>query len=161
MNKSLTSKQVFKISLIISGIYLICNMLTVILSNLNGDDLFFGIIYAFIGTGVVLLFFYFFVFKGEDRIFNEEYEELKKDIAKKLPKDEVVEIYYIPQLTGSEKDMILDILSNVSCKFYAKILENGNICVTATNNKAEQIYTAEIENYRCFESIFSLNNSAE
>lgn len=154
---SLTSRQTLNISLVISGLFFICCFLKIRILNLAGDELIYRIILILGGTISIFILFYIFIFKGIEKNFNEESIDIKEEILKKLPKNDFKEVYYVSQLNGSERDMILEILNNINCKFYAKVLKNENICVTVTDNESKQIYTVEIENYRYFKRIFSLN----
>ena len=157
--KKINSKWANRISLLISAIYFIYMLVNGLISKPTGDEAFYyWTICCVTGTLLIYMFFYIFIFKVDDR----EFEEKAKKKAKKaefatkqyLSYTDLKQVYFIVTDTGSYIDMMRQILEKEGCKFYAKLTENNKIYLIVKDKHNEKVYSAEIENYFYFDNYF-------
>lgn len=153
--KKINSKWANRISLLISTIYFICSLINGIISKPTGDEAFYyWTIGCVTGTLFIYMFFYIFIFKGDDREFEEKAKETEFSTKQYLSYTDFKQVYFIVTDAGSYIDMMRQILEKEGCKFYAKLTENNKIYLIVKDKHNEEVYSTEIENYVYFDNHF-------
>lgn len=155
--KNLTSKQVNRISLIISAVYFIYALVNGIISKPSATsekELMYWVIGCMIGTIFIYFVFYCLIFKGEYKEKEERAKEIEIATIQYLSYTDFKEVYFSAEGFGSDIDMMRKILQKEECKFYAKLTENNNIYLIVKDKHNEEVYSAEIENHVYFNSNF-------
>ena len=157
--KKLSSKQANTISLIISAIYFICVFVRGMILNPTGEDaVFYWFMCCFIGTVFIFFVFYFFIFNVEARKDVEKLKEIETVNTQYLSYTDFKQVYFIAKnLENDIVDMMKQIIQKEECKFYAKINNNKNISLIVKDKHNEEVYSAEIENYVCFNYHFKFH----
>lgn len=150
----LSSKDTFKISLIVSAIYFICILVNGLISKPTGDE---GVNYWFlrgvIGTLMIFFAVYFIIFKGEKR--KEEEKKMEFIAERHLSQTEFTEVYFVAKGYGSCMEMMKEILKKEGCRFYAKLTDDQNIYIVVKDKNNETVYKSEIANYSYFNFHFT------
>lgn len=153
--ENLNSKQVLVVSIIISviiALFFLYKTKILYSSNISTSGIIDIIIISSIVALFIFLMLFLFFFKGDELIFNENFEEIKNYISEKQNESGEVEIFCRGTFIFS------DILENISCKFFAKVENNGSIYVIAYDYNNKLIFEKNFYDYGTFIYYFSLNN---
>ncbi len=153
--KKLNSKQANRISLIISTVYFIYTLVNGVISKPIGDQaVYYWVMGCAIGTILIYFVFYYMIFKGDDRKFEERAKEMEIVTAQYLSYTDFKQVYFGVTDDGSHIDMMNKILQKEECKFYAKLIENNNIYLIVKDKHNEEVFSEEIENHVYFNHNF-------
>lgn len=151
----LTIKQATIISIIISAIYFIFTFMSGIEQKPIGEFVYaYWGIGCFGGTMLSFIFFYFLIFKVDERKIEAEEKEIENAIIKSLSYVDFKEVYFISNEIGSKMIMMSQILKNEGCRFYIRLTEDNNIYLIVKDKHEEEVYSTEIMNFVYFISNF-------
>ena len=153
IKKKLTSKQVGIISMVIA---MIGGMIFFYLTYSKGEGIFISGIISLVMAMVIAIWCYSFVLKGTEREINEEEKALQADVKKFLCTGTITELLFTPKNNGDETEMILGILKEVGCRFFAKLDENENIILIVYDKDGKKVWEEKIENYFYFKDRFKV-----
>lgn len=154
--RKLSSKQANIISLTISAMYFICGFISGVISKPTKEyEVMYWGIGCVVGTALIYMFFYCFIFKVEDKKAEEKRKKDEFVTMQYLSYTEYKKVYFLPKVYGMEITMMRKILQKEGCTFYAKITENKNIYLIAKDKHDEVVFESEIDSYY-FNSSFKI-----
>lgn len=151
IKKQLTSKQVGIISMVVA---IVCGIIYFWLPYSKGEGIFISGIMALVIAMVIFIFCFYPVLKGADREIEEEEKSLQADVKKFLCIEKFTELIFIPKNNEVETEMILGILKEVGCRFFAKLDQDENIILIVKDEDDRKVWEEKIENYFYFDARF-------
>lgn len=145
--RKLTSKQISIIAAIICAIYCVIAFIFLINSENNTAKFVITIL-----TFVIIMIMTYIIL--QDFVLKDEAKRLKEKIEEKLQRDHFVEIELMPYEINKQTEMFEYILKNIGCKFYAKLLDSGEIMIIGKDRYDNTVYKELTENYYYFEATF-------
>lgn len=107
-----------------------------------------------LGTIFIYLFFYYMIFNGENRAYEEKIEEMKIVTLSYLSYTDFRQVNFLVTDARSYIDMMNKIIQKEEYKFYAKLTENNNIYLIVKDKHNEEVFNDEISNYVYFNHYF-------
>lgn len=135
--RQLNSKQVNKISMVISILYFICMLVNGLLSNLGELFIYYLIIACITGSLFIYFVFYFLIFKGEEK---ERTEKAIVTIQYLSYKD----FKQVSLSKNCDRDIMWQILKNEGYQFYAQLTEDNNIYILIKDKHNKEVYNIKI-----------------
>lgn len=156
----LTSKQATCISGLITLIIAISiSIRSIPLFKSSEDDLTFYFyigLMILIGCIVVFLLLYGYIFKVPDRISEEKLKKMELKNSHILSSTSFTQVYFYPKDTGGTIDIMMTIIKNEGCTFYAQLTENNYIHLIVIDKHDEEVFNDKIENHLYFTSNFKI-----
>ncbi len=155
--RKLTSKQASIIAAIICAIYIVVSFIFLIsgdYSEKGSAELIITIFMMIVMAVMAYILLYAFVLKGVARAEEEAYEKLKEEIEENLKQNCFVEIELIIYEKNKQTEMLETILKHIDCKFYAKLLDSGEILIVCKDRHNNTVYEDLIKNYYNFNGMF-------
>ena len=160
IKKQLTSKQVAIISMVIA---IVCGIIASFVlkdgidPNIDPNSelgIFANVMVSFLIAFLVWMFVYIVVLQGNKKEYKEREEALQTDVKKFLCTGTFTELLFTPKNNGAETQMILGILKEAGCRFFAKLDEKENIILIVYDKDGKEVWKEKIENYFYFEAKF-------
>lgn len=151
--RKLTSKQAALISWLAVLIYAIITIILGIYLKLTGDKF----LLSFVGGSFfVFILFYFIILDVPAKKLDERRKEIEIKNIQRLSSTNFTQVYFYPQDTGGTIDIMMTILKNEECNFYAKLIENNCIHLIAKDKYNEEVFNEKIDNHLFFNCNFKI-----
>lgn len=154
--RKLTSKQATRISCLITLILDILALIRAISLKPSGDDVVYLIVLLLLGSLYVFFMLCIFIFKVPDRISEERFKKMELKNSHILSSTTFTQVYFCPEDTGGTIDIMMTILRNEKCNFYAKLTENNSINLIVKDKHNEEIFNEIIDNHLYFANNFKI-----
>lgn len=157
-NKSkLTSKQATRISLLITLTYVIYTIICGICFKPTGEEIIYYFFVNFlIGSCFIFFIFYCIIFKVPNKESDERRKKAEIRNIQRLSSTNFTQVYFDPEDTGGNIDIMMTILKKEGCIFYAKLTENNCIHLLVKDKHAEEVFNEKIDNHLFFYNNFEL-----
>lgn len=153
--RKLTSKQATHISWLVTLIFTVFMIIKGISSKPTGDEWIYMLVFLLLGSLYVFLIFYIIVLKVPDRISEERLKKIEIKNSRILSSTNFTQVYFYPKDTGGTIDIVMTILKNEGCIFYAK-LDGKLIHLIAKDKYNVEVFNEKIENHLYFTCNFKI-----
>lgn len=151
--RKLTSKQATLISWLAVLIYAIITIILGIYLKPTGDKF----LLSFVGGSFfVFILFYFIILDVPAKKLDERRKEIEIKNIQRLSSTNFTQVYFYPQDTGDTIDIMMTILKNEECNFYAKLIKNNCIHLIAKDKYNEEVFNEKIDNHLFFNCNFKI-----
>ena len=154
--RKLTSKQATRISCLITLILDILVIIRRISIKNPKDDLVYLLVVTLLASLYVFIMLYIVIFKVPDKKSDERRKEIELINIQHLSFTKFTQVYFDPEDTGGNIDIMMTILKKEGCIFYAKLTENNCIHLLVKDKHAEEVFNEKIDNHLFFYNSFEL-----
>lgn len=149
--RKLTLKQAYHISWLAVLIYAILTIICGIYLKPTGDKF----LLSFVGgCFFVFILFYFIILNVPDKERDERQKEIESRNMQRLSSTRFMQVYFDPENTGGTTKIMMTILKNEECNFYAKLTENNCIHLIVKDKYNEEVFNEKINNHLFFYNNF-------
>lgn len=154
--RKLTSKQATCISWLITLILAILVIIRRISIKNPKGELVYLLVFTLLASLYVFIMLYIVIFKVPDRISREKLKKIELKNSCILSSTNFTQVYFYPQDTGGTIDIMMTILKNEECNFYAKLIKNNCIHLIAKDKYNEEVFNEKIDNHLFFNCNFKI-----
>lgn len=149
--RKLTLRQAYHISWLAVLIYAILTIIRGIYLKPTGDQ-FVTYLFVNFGAGIfcISILFYFFILKVPDKESDERQKKAEIRNIQRLSSTVFTQVCFCPTDTGGNMEILMTILQNEGCTFYAKITENNCIHLLVKDKHDEEVFNEKIGNHLYF-----------
>ena len=156
--RKLTSKQATCISCLITLILAILAIIRRISLKNPKDELVYLLVFILLGSLYVFIMLYIVVFNVPSKKRDERRKETQFNILRniqRLSSTSFKQVYFNPEYTGINTDIMMTILKNEGCTFYAK-LDGKLIHLIAKDKYNVEVFNEKIDNHLYFACNFRI-----
>lgn len=154
--RKLTSKQATLISWLITLILAILAIIRRISIKNPKDDLVYLLVFTLLASLYVFIMLYIVIFKVPDKKRDERRKEIELINIQRLSSTVFTQVCFCPTDTGGNMEILMTILQNEGCAFYAKLTENNCIHLLVKDKHDEEVFNEKIDNHLFFNCNFKI-----
>lgn len=154
--QKLTSKQATCVSWLITLILAILTIIRRISIKNPKDDLVYLLLFTLLASLYVFIMLYIVIFKVPDKKRDERRKEIELINIQHLSSTKFTQVYFDPEDTGCSIDIMMTILKEEGCIFYAKLIEYNWIHLIVKDKHNEEVFNVEIPDHLFFYNNFEI-----